>query len=137
MALFACNEDCQKSNTLVHSFLGLTTIELLPIGLLWLQQYLSLIRLVSIMCFNHKAMALELKHVVETNLIRVSYHCISHSFHFNSYLKVIKWSTSVIKVGVAWHLSRHSKEELAWAIDKWSWIISNICLLLILSTASI
>ena len=28
-----------------------------------------------------------LKCVVETNLIRVSYHCISRSFHFNSYLK--------------------------------------------------
>ena len=31
--------------------------------------------------------ALELKRVVETNLIRVSYHCIGHSLHFNSYLK--------------------------------------------------
>ena len=26
------------------------------------------------------------------------------------------------------HVSRHLKEELAWAIDKWLWIISNIML---------
>ena len=32
-------------------------------------------------------MALELKHVIETNQIRVSYHCISISFHFGSSLK--------------------------------------------------
>ena len=32
-------------------------------------------------------MALELKHVVKTNLIRISYHCKSRSFHFISYLK--------------------------------------------------
>ena len=31
--------------------------------------------------------ALELKAVVETTLIRISYCCISHSFHFDSYLK--------------------------------------------------
>ena len=32
-------------------------------------------------------MTLELKRVVETRLITVSFHCISHSFHFNSELK--------------------------------------------------
>ena len=31
--------------------------------------------------------ALEPKRVVETNLIRVSYYCISHFIHFNSSLK--------------------------------------------------
>ena len=34
-------------------------------------------------------MVLELKCVIETNLIRVSYRCKSHSFHFNSYLKQV------------------------------------------------
>ena len=32
-------------------------------------------------------MALELKHIIETNLVRISHHCISHSYHFNSHLK--------------------------------------------------
>ena len=32
-------------------------------------------------------MALELKCVIEPNLIRAKYHCISRSFHFNSYVK--------------------------------------------------
>ena len=37
------------------------------------------------------------------------------------------WGTSVTKVGVACVgicVSRLLKEELAWAIDKWLWIIS-------------
>ena len=33
-------------------------------------------------------MALEFKCVVETILIKVSYHYISHSFHLNSYLTI-------------------------------------------------
>ena len=51
-------------------------------------------------------MVFELKHVIETNLIRVSYCCISHSFHFNSHIKPLyiskRQSASVIKVGVAY-----------------------------------
>ena len=34
-----------------------------------------------------------------------------------------------MKVGVAYmciHISRHLKEELAWTIDKWLLVISNI-----------
>ena len=41
-------------------------------------------------------------------------------------------STSIIKVSVAYvgvHISRHSKEELAWALDKWLWVIGNKMLL--------
>ena len=26
------------------------------------------------------------------------------------------------------HISKHLKEELAWATDKWLWVISNIML---------
>ena len=38
-------------------------------------------------------------------------------------------SNSVIKMGVVYmgmHVSRHLKEELAWAIDKWLRVISNL-----------
>ena len=36
-----------------------------------------------------------------------------------------------LKVGVAYvnvHVLRHLKEELAWATDKWLWVISNTVL---------
>ena len=42
-----------------------------------------------------------------------------------------RWCASVIKVSVAYVnvcMSRHLKEELAWAIDKWFWAISNTML---------
>ena len=41
---------------------------------------------------------------------------------------MIRWSALVVKVGVVYInicVSRHSKEELAWAIDKWLWVISD------------
>ena len=46
-------------------------------------------------------------------------------FHFNSHLKR---GTSVVKVVVVWCVSRHLKEELAWAINKLLQVISNIML---------
>ena len=45
---------------------------------------------------------------------------------------VARRSASVIKVGVAYvniHVSKHLKEELAWAIDKKLWVINNKMLL--------
>ena len=65
--------------------------------------------------------ALELKHVVETNLIRVSYHCISYYLHFNIpfnwlYTQAKRQRASVIKVGVDGMgvlISKCLKEELA------------------------
>ena len=39
-----------------------------------------------------------------------------------------RWSASVIEVGVPYVnvcVLRHLKEELAWVIDKWLWVISN------------
>ena len=33
------------------------------------------------------SVVIALMHVIETNLIRVSYHCISHYFHYNGHLK--------------------------------------------------
>ena len=65
---------------------------------------------------------LRMKCIVETSLITVSFHCISCSFHLNSYLKqqyISNKSAWVIKVGMVWCVSKHLKEELAWAIDKW------------------
>ena len=57
--------------------------------------------------------------------IRVSYHCISHFFHFNiplsSCTQATKQSSSVIKVCVVcvgMHVSGRGKEELALAVDK-------------------
>ena len=44
---------------------------------------------------------------------------------------MIRWSASVIKVGVVdvdVHVSSHLKEELTWAIDKRLWVISTIML---------
>ena len=41
---------------------------------------------------------------------------------------ITRWSASVIKVGVAYlnvSVSKRLKEELAWVIDKWLWVISN------------
>ena len=70
------------------------------------------------------------------NLMRVSQYCMSHYFHFNSCLKqlynvytwVTSWSTSIIKVGVAYMsvlwISEYLKEELPWATDKWLWVIN-------------
>ena len=46
----------------------------------------------------------------------------------SSCTRVGRRRTSVIKVGVAYmnaHVSRHLKEELAWAIDKRLWVTSN------------
>ena len=46
----------------------------------------------------------------------------------SSCTSVTRWSASVIKVGVAYvniHILKHLKEELAWAIDKQLWVISN------------
>ena len=64
--------------------------------------------------------ALELKHVIETNLIRVSYHCISCYFHLtfllNGCTQATRWRALVIKVGVVdvyVHVLSHLKEELA------------------------
>ena len=79
-------------------------------------------------------MALPLMCVVQTNLIRVSQHCISRYFHSNSHLIQLYVSNRidhlVIKVGVACVgvvcVSRYLKEELAWTTDKGLWVISNI-----------
>ena len=46
----------------------------------------------------------------------------------SSCTSVTRWSTSVIKVGVAYvnvRVSKLLKEELAWAIDKQLGVISN------------
>ena len=57
-------------------------------------------------------------------------HTYKHVYiQFNTItLSVTRWSASVIKVGVAYmnvRVSRRLKEELAWVIDKWLWVISN------------
>ena len=64
--------------------------------------------------------ALEFKHVIVTNLIRASYHCIAVTFTLtfllNSCTQAPKWSYSVIKVGVGCmdvRVSRCLKKELA------------------------
>ena len=76
-------------------------------------------------------MALELKRVMLTILIRVSYHCIAVTFILtfilNSCTQAARRSISVIKMGVVCvgiHVSRCLKEELlAWATDKWLCVI--------------
>ena len=70
---------------------------------------------------------MELKRIVETSLITDSFHCISHSFNFNSYLNQLSNKTECFSnkngCGV-----RHLEEELSWAIDKKLQVISNIML---------
>ena len=76
-------------------------------------------------------MALELKFAVETSLITISFCFISHSFHFNSYLKQFisnKMEHFSNNNGCGVMCTRHLKEELAWAIDKQLQVISNIML---------
>ena len=77
-------------------------------------------------------MALELKCFLEINNIRVSQCCMNLLFSVtvvkSSCTFVMKQSTPVIKLGMAYmniHVSRHLKEEPAWAIDRWLQIISN------------
>ena len=77
-------------------------------------------------------MALELKLIMETNPIKVSQCCISRQFPVavikSNCTLVTRRSASVVKVDVAYmnaHVSRHLKEELAWAIDTWLQVISN------------
>ena len=46
---------------------------------------------------------------------------------------ILEWNTgtSVMKVGLVYvniHILRHLKEELAWSIEKWLWVISNTML---------
>ena len=43
--------------------------------------------------------------------------------------QVTRWSAQVTRVGVVYvnvRVSKHLKEELAWAIDKQLWLIINI-----------
>ena len=77
-------------------------------------------------------MALALICIVHTNPLRVSYRCIRRYFTVtvieSSCTSVARQRASVIKVGVAYvnvYVSRHLKEELAWVIDKWLFVISN------------
>ena len=68
--------------------------------------------------------ALELKRVIETNLIRVSYHCISCYFCFNISFKQLYTSSETecfsYKGGCGGRISRCLKEE---AVDKWFCVI--------------
>ena len=97
----------------------------------WLNKFITFIwQLYIVSVISRLDLSIEVCH--RNQLMRVSYRCTSHYFHCNSYLKQLaRWSDSVINVGMAYvgiHVSRHLKEELAWAIDKWLWIISNIML---------
>ena len=56
--------------------------------------------------------------------------CARAQTHTHTHMNFIR-STSVIRVGVAYvnvHVSRHLKEELAWAVDKRLWLIINTVL---------
>ena len=58
-------------------------------------------------------------------LYKVLIHCNSHQKQLT---RVTRQCTSVIKMSVACmnvRVSRHLKQELAWAIDKWLRVISN------------
>ena len=76
--------------------------------------------------------ALELKCIIETNLIRVNYRCISCYFYLtfllNSCTQATRRRASVIKLGmvdVDVRISSHLKEKLAWAADKRLRVIST------------
>ena len=71
---------------------------------------------------------LELKCVIETNPIRVSYHCIS----YNSFLKQLYISNKTehfsYKSGYGLTHIETFKKELAWVIDNWLQFIINMML---------
>ena len=76
---------------------------------------------------------MELKHVIEINLIRVSYFCKSYFFHFISHLKQLyinnkaEWFSFIIYNGrCGIYVWMHLQEELGWAIDKWLQVVSNM-----------
>ena len=82
-------------------------------------------------------MGLKLRCVTDTNLIRVTYHCISHSFHFNNLLKQLYVSNKTEQFsykgrccacGHTYICQGTLKEELAWSTDKQFLINSNIML---------
>ena len=77
-------------------------------------------------------MALELKCVIETSLITVSYHCINHSFHFNSYLKQlyisIKSEHFSYKSGCGMMRIEAFKRRAGLGYKQTVWVISSIML---------
>ena len=76
-------------------------------------------------------MAVELKYVVETNLIRVSYCCISHYFHFNIPFKQLYTSNKVEcysyigGCGVRGHTHIKAFNRRGGLGDKWLHVISK------------
>ena len=75
-------------------------------------------------------MALELKLILETSLITVSFHYISRSFHFNSYLKQLYLSDKTehfsYKSECGMTLIETFKEELDWsrAVARYSQLVT-------------
>ena len=97
----------------------------------WLNKFYNyyMVTIVSIVW----GVALELKLVVETNLIRVSYHCISHSFHFKSHLKQLYLSNKTehlsYKIGCGVYGCRSMKtlyKKSARDVDKQLQVAINI-----------
>ena len=72
---------------------------------------------------------MQLKHIIETNLIRLSWCCVTHYFHFislyinNNKIECFGYKC-VMCVGDVCVL-KHIKEELDWVTDKRLWVISN------------
>ena len=77
--------------------------------------------------------ALELKSIIEINLIRVGQHCINHYLNFNSCLRQLHISNKTkyfsFKGGCSvceHHICKGVfNGGAAWATDKLLWIISN------------
>ena len=88
--------------------------------------------IVGIIC--RRGLRIEL--VIETNLIRVSYCCISHSpFFLLCHLKQLYISNKMEQFsyrggcGICGFTCIEAfKRRVAWAIDKWFWVIGNIML---------
>ena len=76
---------------------------------------------------------MKLKCIVEISLITVSFHCISRSFHFNSYLKHLYISNKMehfsYKSGCGMMRIEAFKRRAGLCIDKWLWVINNKMLL--------
>ena len=73
------------------------------------------------------AMALELKSVIETNLVRLCQCCKRSCFHINSCLKQLyicnKMEHFIYKSGSDIYFSRCLKEEMAWAINRFGLLV--------------
>ena len=98
----------------------------------WLNKFYNFYMTAIVTIISRCGLTIEACHSNQSNksklaLYKPLLHCNRHLKQL--YIKVTRWYTSVIKVGVVYmgvHILRHLKEELVWAIDEWFWVICSL-----------